>query len=253
MICHNLDSVAFCKISGKMLPYWKLLGFSLYVILYFTVLDAFERWPESSTWTAFFKLLPMMHLLFIVISTETEDDKNLKPPDYRKCIFLGLVLSSLGDVALIWEEYFLIGVALFGVAQALYIRAFGFQPFGGGPTAASFGVVAVGTYVYTIDSMNEEAILKVAILLYVLLIFVMVWRATTQFQNEPNIENACACIGALLFIVSDFILVQDKWKGSFHLAPFWNMVLYYLAQLGITLSACNTLDWGQTTAKVKNS
>lgn len=237
-----------------MLPYWKCLGFVLYIVLYFSVLDCFEKWPKESAWSAFFKVLPMMHLVFIVVSTSTEDDVKLKSSCYRYYTLLGLLISSIGDVLLIWKPYFAYGVASFGVAQLLNSLAFGFRPFGGGPTFASFGVVAVGSFMYIIELMQEEITVKVMMLLYILIVSNSMWRAMVQCQNEVNVENVCAVFGTMLFAVSDFLIALDQYKGSFHCAPFWIMLTYYTAQLGITLSACNTTDVNmKTMGKPKKS
>lgn len=226
-----------------MLPIWKLLGFALYVILYFTVLEPYERWPTPNLKSCFFKILPMLHIIFVVISSSTEDENHAKLPSYRKSIFIGLLFSLAGDIALIYiDSLFEVGVLLFAVAQALYITAFGFRPLGSGPMAASFGVVGTALYLYVITDSKEGIDLKVLLLVYTVLIITMAWRATVQFAQNPTIENFCACVGAFFFVTSDFILAFDKWKGSFYLAPFWNMVTYYLAQLTIGLSACNTYE-----------
>lgn len=226
-----------------MLPIWKLLGFALYVILYFTVLEPYNRWPTPNLKSCFFKILPMLHIIFIVVSSSTEEENHAKPPSYRKSILIGLVFSLAGDLALIYmDSLFEIGVLLFAVAQALYIAAFGFRPLGSGPMAASFGVVGTALYLYVITDIKEGIDIKVLLLVYTVLIITMAWRATVQFVQNPTIENFCACAGAFAFVTSDFILAFDKWKGSFYLAPFWNMVTYYLAQLTIGLSACNTYE-----------
>lgn len=226
-----------------MLPIWKLLGFVLYVILYFTVLEPYDKWPAQNLKSCFFKILPMIHIILIVTSSSTEEENHAKPKSYRKFIFIGLLFSLAGDIALIYiDTLFEVGVLLFAVAQALYATAFGFRPMGSGPMAASFGVVGTSLYLYVITDLKEGVEIKALLLVYTVLIMTMAWRATVQFTENMTVENFCACVGALFFITSDFILAFDQWKGSFHNAPFWNMVFYYLAQLNIGLSACNTYE-----------
>lgn len=231
-----------CSFQLEMLPIWKLLGFVLYVILYFTVLEPYEKWPTPSLKSCLFKIFPIIHIIFIILSSSTEEN-HTKSHTYRRYIFIGLLFSLGGDIALVYiDSLFEVGVLLFAVAQAMYIAAFGFQPLGSGPMAASFGVVGTALYVYVTRDLKEGIDIKVLLLVYTVLILTMAWRATVQFARDMTIENFCAFVGSFLFVVSDLILSFDKWKGSFYLAPFWNMVTYYLAQLTIGLSACNTYE-----------
>lgn len=224
-----------------MLPVWKLLGFVLYVILYFNVLEPYERWPHPSLKSCFFKILPILHLILLVISSSNDEEVHTKSASYRKQIVLGLVFSLGGDIALVYiKDYFELGVMLFAIAQFLYVSAFGFRPFGSGPMAASFGVIGTALYIYLLGDTKEGNDVKVVVLIYTVLIMMMAWRSFAQFTANMTIENFCACTGAVLFVISDFILAIDKWKDSFYQAPFWNMTTYYLAQLTIALSACNT-------------
>jgi len=85
---------------------------------------------------------------------------------------------------------------------------------------------------------NEEPALRAAVAVYATLIFTMLWRAVARFQRERSVAAALAVIGAMSFVASDFMIAHDKWLGSFAHAPFWVMITYYLAQLGIGLSAC---------------
>jgi len=223
-----------------MLPIWKLLGFILYIVLYFSIFEPYDRWPPSSLKSSFFKVLPVAHLILTVISTSSEEETHTKPPAYRRFVTLGLVFSIAGS-SILWD-YFRLGTVLFAVAQALYVLAFGFRPLGSGPMAASFGVIGTALYVYVVTDLKEGTELKVLLLVYTVLILIMAWRATAQFARDTTVENFCGCAGAVLFVISDLILAVDKWKGSFHNAPFWNMLTYFVAQLGITLSACNTRE-----------
>lgn len=223
-----------------MLPIWKLLGFILYIVLYFSLFEPYDKWPPSSLKSNFFKVLPVAHLILVIVSTSTEEEYHTKSRAYRRFITLGLMFSVAGS-SILWD-YFRLGTILFAVAQALYILAFGFRPLGSGPMAASFGVIGTAVYVYVVTDLKEDTGLKALLLVYTVLILVMAWRATAQFSRNMTVENFCGCAGAALFVVSDLILVVDKWKGSFHHAPFWNMMTYFIAQLGIALSACNTRE-----------
>ena len=227
-----------------MLPIWKLLGFILYVIIYFSTSESYDAWPEPSIKSAFFKVLPIMHCILIVISTSWEEVNLNKSQDYRNNVLLGLTASMFGDVVFLWHrKYVIIGMVFFGLAQALYTRAFQIRPIGSRPLAASFAIIGLTSYLVATDTMKEGDIATKAFLtVYSVLIVVMAWRATAQFHRNPNAENFCAFLGALSFTISDFCFSLDLFKDSFHMAPFWVMLTYYLAQLGIALSASNSTE-----------
>jgi YhhN family len=65
----------------------------------------------------------------------------------------------------------------------------------------------------------------------------MAWRSFVQYRVKRTFASLVTCCGAFIFIVSDAMVVWDKEKGLFHLAPFWIMVTYYAAQLFIAFSA----------------
>lgn len=47
---------------------------------------------------------------------------------FSRRILFGLVFCCIGDAFLVWDQYFLHGMAAFGVAQVIYTSAFGFSP-----------------------------------------------------------------------------------------------------------------------------
>ena len=219
-----------------MLPVWKILGFLLYIVLYYNVLDVYDKRPDE-TWTSVvFKLLPMMHLLFIVVSSSMEDEQMSKSVNYRWSILAGLLASIVGDTLLVYNDYFVPGAFAFGIGHCCYIYAFGIRPPGNGAMAASFAILAVATYFFVLHGL-PFSIIKIACTIYTGVIFTMVWRSAVQMRLSCSIDNVCACLGAILFVVSDVMLTMIKFHGSFPYAPFWSMLFYYGAQLLIALSA----------------
>jgi len=220
-----------------MLPVWKLIGFVLYVILYYSVLDVYTVWPELSLKSLFFKVMPVMHLLFIVLSTSMDDDVKVKSSQYRSNIALGLIASAIGDCSVVFNDF--PGVIMFSIAHLFYIRAFGIHPVGSGPMAASFGIAMVAVYFFFIDIL-PMSVLKVIGIISLLVIFTMAWRSMVILRNEKSFDSFLACLGSTLFIVSSAMFAVDKFHGSFNRAPFWIMLTYYIAQFGLALSACDT-------------
>ena len=230
-------AVDVCLLTGTMLPVWKLIGFVLYVVLYFSTLRDYTVWPVTSVKSVFFKVMPVVHLVVIVISTSLEDDIKVKSSRYRWSITLGLIACSIGDCCVFYAEF--LGLIMFSIAHLFYIYALGIRPVGSGPMAASFAVAMVAFYFFFIDMLPEFTV-KIAVVLYVLEIFITTWRSMAVFHNEKSFDSFLACLGSILFIVSDTLFIYDKFHASLNRAPFWIMLAYYVAQLGLTLSACNT-------------
>jgi len=219
------------------LPVWKVIGFVIYVILYYSVLDAYTVWPVASLKSLFFKTMPIMHLIFIVISTSMEEDIKPKSSHYRWNIALGLIACGIGDGWIIFADF--PGVLMFSIGHLFYIRAFGIRPLGSGPVAASFAVAAVAAY-FLIVEMLPVLMIKVTIGIYLLVLFTVAWRSMVVLQNERSLDSFLACFGSIVFIVCDVLCIVTKFRELFDQAPFWVMLTYYLAQLGIALSACNS-------------
>jgi len=222
-----------------MLPVWKLIGFVLYVILYYSTLDVYTVWPVESLKSVFFKVMPIVHLVFVVISTSLDEDIKVKSSRYRWSIAFGLTACGIGDCCQVFAEYFFHGVIMFVIGHLLYIYAVGIRPVGSGPAVVSSAVAATAYYFFLID-MIPMLMLKIIGAANLLLLFTMLWRSVVILLNEKSIDSFVACLGCFLFILADALFIVDKFHGSFNRAPFWIMLTYYGAQFGLALSACNT-------------
>jgi len=226
-----------CVLTGAMLPVWKLIGFVLYVVLYYTVLDAYTVWPVASLKSVFFKVMPVVHLAFIVMSTSMDDDIKVKSSRYRWSTALGLIVSGISDCSKCFDEFR--GLIVFIIAHLFYIRALGIRPMGSKPMAASFAVAAVAYYFFLIE-MVPMSIFKVTIATHMLLLFTLAWRSMVVLQSEKSFDSFLAFLGSTLFIVAHAMFTFDRFYGSFSRAPFWAVLTYYGAQLGVALSACDS-------------
>ena len=216
---------------------WKLIGFVIYVILYYSVLDAYTVWPVASLKSVFFKTMPIMHLIFVVISTSMDEDIKPKNSRYRWNIAFGLIACGIGDGWVVFVDF--PGVLMSSIGHLFYIRAFGIRPLGSGPVAASFAVAAVAAYFLIID-MLPVLMVKVTVGIYLLVLFTVAWRSMVVLQNERSFDSFFACFGSIVFIASAVLCIVTKFRELFNQGPFWVMLTYYVAQLGIALSACNS-------------
>jgi len=178
-----------------------------------------------------FMAKPLTTLLLIVHAARRGADE----PAARRWILAGLVLSLLGDVALLWpKEGFLPGLIAFLLAHLAYIVAFHgrvrlaarWQPF------AVYALIAVVVLAGLWPGV--PAALRVPVLLYVLCLGSMaaqaavVWLVSRGTAAEPLAR--AGAIGGALFMLSDALLATNKFAGPLPLASLWVLASYWAAQ-----------------------
>jgi alkenylglycerophosphocholine/alkenylglycerophosphoethanolamine hydrolase len=159
---------------------------------------------------------------------------------YQQAVIAGLLLSALGDVLLSWsDETFLPGLIAFLFGHVVYIFAFtrdgrGLYP-GRALLAYAYGALAYG-YLYTAGDLGE---MTIPVLAYVIVICTMLWRAASRV-GAPGIDPRSAwmgLVGAAFFTFSDTLLALGMFAGQRPLGPHAVIITYWIAQLGLTLSA----------------
>jgi uncharacterized membrane protein YhhN len=160
---------------------------------------------------------------------------------YQDVVLLGLAFSLAGDVFLMLPgDRFILGLGSFLLAQLAYVWAFslgvGFDaaqlvwlaPF------AFFGLMAV---VYLWRGLPDAA-LKGAVVVYMLVMVAMVWRAAVRVQSPilPYPSAVAALAGACLFLLSDTILAIDRFRHPFRAAQPAVFLTYWAAQTLIAFS-----------------
>lgn len=167
-------------------------------------------------------------------------------PRQRLFVRLGLVLSLVGDVALLWpNEGFLPGLIAFLLAHLAYIAAFCVPVrFAARPALfVLYAAVAAGIVSLLWESIPPA--LKWPVLAYVLCIAAMAAQAAVWWSTARGTADAAlarhAAIGGLLFLASDSLLAFNKFDAPIPLAPLWVLGTYWLAQgcIAASLSARN--------------
>ena len=152
------------------------------------------------------------------------------------CLIWGLILSGLGDVYLVFPQFFTVGVVAFAIAQSIYTSM-----FGGGlallmgsslaerAVGVAIGVVTISTFLYAVSNM--KGVMKGLGLAYAALITFMLWSATVLAMRAPSDATVLGATGAALFYSSDLMLTVDKWGTKLPMAQTLIMTTYYTAQL----------------------
>ncbi|XP_034071850.1 lysoplasmalogenase-like protein TMEM86A [Gymnodraco acuticeps] len=159
-------------------------------------------------------------------------------------IFAGLVFSALGDAFLIWQEqgYFVYGLLMFAITHILYSLAFGMKPVN---VTAGLVVTAVSSVSYLLLYPYLSGPFTYLVAVYIGLIGFMGWRAVAGLQLANDLwtwTKLCACLGAVLFMVSDLTIAVNKFCFPVPHSRAIIMATYYAAQMLISLSVVECQD-----------
>uniref|UniRef100_A0A8C9MP45 lysoplasmalogenase n=1 Tax=Serinus canaria TaxID=9135 RepID=A0A8C9MP45_SERCA len=139
-------------------------------------------------------------------------------------ILAGLIFSAVGDAFLIWQEQ---GLLMFGITHILYSSAFGMKPLDL-KAGLLMGVVSSSCYAFLYSYLSGPLTYLVAV--YILCNDLWTWTKLS------------ACVGAMLFMVSDLTIALNEFCFPVPYSRFIIMATYYAAQMLIALSAVETRD-----------
>jgi uncharacterized membrane protein YhhN len=153
----------------------------------------------------------------------------------RQRVRIGLRLSLLGDVFLLWpQQGFLPGLVSFLLAHLAYIAAFSVPlRFGARPWVfAVYGAIAALILAQLWPGIPPA--LRLPVLAYVVCLACMAaqasawWRASAGTPTE-NLARSAA-FGGVLFMASDSLLAFNKFAAPLPLSALWILLTYWLAQ-----------------------
>jgi uncharacterized membrane protein YhhN len=151
-------------------------------------------------------------------------------PVVRRWVLIGLVLSLVGDIALLWpDKGFLPGLVSFLLAHLAYLVAFT-RTRRLAARIAPFVVYAVvaGAVLYQLWP-GVPAGLRGPVGGYVIFLAAMAAQAAVLWRcGEPR--GGWLAMGGALFVCSDALLATNKFAGPLPLASLWILSTYWLAQ-----------------------
>jgi uncharacterized membrane protein YhhN len=156
-------------------------------------------------------------------------------PRVRTLVLAGLVLSLVGDIALMWPaQGFLPGLVAFLLAHLCYIAAFtrGVR-FAARPLALVF-YAAVAAAVLAQLWPHVPAALRGPVLAYVVALAAMASQAAVVWLAARDSAAAARArvlaIGGALFLCSDALLAINKFASPLPAANLWILATYWSAQ-----------------------
>ena len=159
---------------------------------------------------------------------------------------LALTASLAGDVALMFQGYFLPGLVAFLLAHLAYIALFK----RGVPWLPSRGALAAtlltGAAMYAVLWVGGlPAALRGPVALYVVAIALMAAQAIGRARVLRRPADWAVALGACSFMLSDALLAISRFVQPLPLAPLWVLGSYYVAQILIASCACSTRTGSQ--------
>ena len=175
---------------------------------------------------AFYALKPLATLLVIGIALAAPDPA----PAYQRWIVAALVLSLLGDVALMFEgdRAFVAGLGSFLLAHGAFAAAF-LQGIPAPDPPGWLAVVVVYAAVMMFVLLPRAGALKVPVLVYCLALAALVFAAAARHAALGDADSRCAVLGALLFMLSDSALGWRRFVGRYRHAQAVILATYWAA------------------------
>ncbi len=166
--------------------------------------------------------------------------KNIDKKVVQLALF-AFVFSWFGDMLLMFGEidfiYFMLGLVSFLIAQIVYIFLFlrtinisGKMPFLKKKPFWLIAYIAFGLIVYTILYNHLDAVLKIAVFVYMTALLSMSAMALNRFGNGHPISFSLVFIGSLLFVLSDTMIALNKFLAPIPYEGILIMTTYISAQ-----------------------
>ncbi|OGQ16041.1 MAG: hypothetical protein A2138_03735 [Deltaproteobacteria bacterium RBG_16_71_12] len=151
-----------------------------------------------------------------------------------RLLFAGLVLSLIGDVALIAKgrkALFLLGLASFLIAHLCYAAAFAaFGQEAGVAVAAASAALVLGLGIGRWLAPHVRGSMRAPVALYVAAISTMVALAAGAYGAAAR---PTLLVGAVLFYLSDLCVARERFVARSRWNGVIGLPLYYAAQLNL--------------------
>jgi uncharacterized membrane protein YhhN len=180
---------------------------------------------DNSILYTFFKPLTtilIMSLLLFVKGTHALKFKNI--------IIAALIFCLLGDILLLWDDYFVLGLASFLIGHLLFatgfikLRGFHFNWV----SFIIFFAIGAALLVWLKPDLEE---FELPVTIYVLVITFMAWQGIGLFLEDQKIAYVFIALAVVLFMFSDTMIAVDKFKSPFKLSglvilsSYWGSIL----------------------------
>ena len=150
----------------------------------------------------------------------------------RTPLLAGLVLSLVGDVALLWpQQGFLPGLVCFLLAHLAYLAAFTRVQRLAARAVPFLVYAAVAGVVLAALWPGIPAGLRGPVVAYVLCLGAMAAQTAVLWRHAPHhAASRRLALGGALFLTSDALLASNRFAQPLPLASLWILATYWSAQ-----------------------
>lgn len=162
-----------------------------------------------------------------------------------KLAVIGFLFSWFGDLLMMFASeftFFVLGIASFLVTQVVYIFLFlrtidlsGNMSFLKKKPMWLIPYIAFGLIIYTLLFPQLDAVLRIAIFVYMAAILSMSAMALNRFGNGHPISFSLVFAGSLFFVLSDSLIAVNRFLVSIPYEGLLVMTTYIAAQYLIML------------------
>ncbi len=161
---------------------------------------------------------------------------------YGKLVFVGLVLSWLGDTFLLGttDRMFLFGLASFLLAHVAYVIAFATRGINIKWALAAFipiTLVSLAAMIWLSPWISAEMLIPVRVYSFVISLMVI-----AAFGAKGNGATTLIPLGALLFYCSDLSVAVNQFMQPAFPHYVWGLPFYYTGQIMLALSTASAND-----------
>jgi uncharacterized membrane protein YhhN len=157
---------------------------------------------------------------------------------FQIALVAGLFFCLLGDIFLLEDKTFVLGLASFLAGHLCFITGFGIVNHSAGGMLSEAWILlpllVYGAAMYLILAPHLGK-MKLPVVVYMVAILLMAWQALTFGVNVGGMATL-ASAGAVLFVISDSTLAYNRFRREFMPAELLILSTYWSAILLIALS-----------------
>lgn len=152
-------------------------------------------------------------------------------PNWRRWVAMALAFSWLGDVFLMNDNLFVVGLGSFLIAHLFYIVAYSQTGAKTGTLKVVDGLkfVAVGIALMWVLYPGLGDML-IPVLLYAFVLLMMAVLAHKRRGSTSDLSFTLVAVGAMLFVISDALIAVDKFAFEVPYSSLMVMITYITAQ-----------------------
>lgn len=178
-------------------------------------------------------------LLFLVKSTRLSR--------FRSIMIIALGCCLLGDIFLLNDDYFVLGLGSFLIGHLLFASGFIELERFHFNWISLIAFLTIGTVVL-FWLQPDLGDFELPVTIYIVVIVFMAWQGVGLFINQQRMAYALIAIAVLLFMFSDTMIAFNKFRTPFKLSGMVILSTYWLSISLIANGAYAILNKGKTKA-----